>query len=85
MTELKGSVAVFDGDGRGSSCGSVRLEHGDSEVWPNALDDLGNTIRPPDLHSGHFNSPHGVATDAAGSIYVTEWLIGGRLVRLVPV
>jgi len=84
VTELKGSVAVFDGaDELVARLGEA--QHADSEAWPNALDDLGNTVRPPDLRSGHFNSPHGVATDAAGSIYVTEWLIGGRLVRLVPV
>jgi len=82
VTELEGSIAIFDGDDNfvARLAESCRQE---SEAWPNALDDLGNTVRPPDLQAGHFNSPHGVATDVAGDIYVTEWLIGGRLVRLV--
>jgi len=50
--------------------------------WPNAEKD-GATVRPP-LASGRFNTPHGVAVDRDGSIYVTEWLIGGRLVKLTP-
>ena len=83
VTELRGSIAVFDGDdefiGR---LGETHRE--ESEVWPNALDELGNAVRPPDLLAGHFNSPHGVATDASGTVYVSEWLIGGRLVRLIP-
>ena len=83
VTELHGRVAVFDG-------GDEWIGHlgetpqPESEVWPNALDDAGNAVRPPNLLAGQFNSPHGVATDASGTVYVTEWLIGGRLVRLVP-
>lgn len=49
--------------------------------WPNALDDAGTTIAPEGT-PGTFNSPHGVIADAAGTIYVTEWLLGGRWVRL---
>ncbi len=83
VTELHGSIAVFDGDdeliGR---LGETQQQ--ESEVWPNALDGSGNAVRPPNLLDGQFNSPHGVATDPRGTVYVTEWLIGGRLVRLVP-
>jgi hypothetical protein len=34
------------------------------------------------LQPGRFNSPHGLATDASGAIYVSEWLIGGRFTKL---
>jgi hypothetical protein len=32
---------------------------------------------PSDLDQGHFNSPHSLAVDAKGRLYVSEWLIGG--------
>lgn len=49
--------------------------------WPNARDESGDLTRPP-LEPGKFNSPHTVAADGAGSLYVTEWLLGGRLTKL---
>lgn len=49
--------------------------------WPNARDDRGNLVRPP-LEPGAFNSPHTLAADGAGNLYVTEWLLGGRLTKL---
>ena len=50
--------------------------------WPNLVEN-GVVGRPP-LSDGAFNTPHGIAVDAAGAIYVTEWLIGGRLDKLTP-
>jgi hypothetical protein len=83
VTELHGRMGVFDGNDEW--IGPLGETHQpESEAWPNALDDAGNTVRPPNLFAGQFNSPHGVATDASGTVYVSEWLIGGRLVRLVP-
>ena len=54
------------------------------EGWPNARDADGNLVRPP-LESGRFNSPHTLAADASGNLYVTEWLLGGRLTKLARV
>ncbi|MCH7801943.1 MAG: 6-bladed beta-propeller, partial [Chloroflexi bacterium] len=34
------------------------------------------------LIEGKFNSPHGIASDGDGNIYVAEWLIGGRINKL---
>ena len=63
------------------------VEHlgGDREAtrrpgWPNALDDDGLAVPP--APTGRFNSPHGVVADADGALYVTEWLLGGRWVRI---
>ena len=36
----------------------------------------------PPLQGGLFNSPHGLAVDADLNVYVTEFLVGGRLVKL---
>jgi hypothetical protein len=52
--------------------------------WPNALSLDGKAVAP-ELTFGRFNSPHGVAAGNDGTLYVTEWLIGGRLVRLGPI
>jgi hypothetical protein len=52
--------------------------------WPNAVDSLEHPVRAPDLRHGRFNSPHGLAADADGRLYVAEWLIGGRMIKLTP-
>lgn len=49
--------------------------------WPNARDTDGNLVRPR-LETGRFNSPHTLAADPDGNLYVTEWLLGGRLTKL---
>ena len=49
--------------------------------WPNARDAAGDLVRP-ELAPGRFNSPHTIAADGDGNLYVTEWVIGGRLVKL---
>jgi hypothetical protein len=50
--------------------------------FPNELDHAGHPVRPGRLRPGCFNSPHGLAADRAGNLYVSEFLIGGRLVKL---
>ncbi|MQG34294.1 MAG: hypothetical protein FI717_08320 [SAR202 cluster bacterium] len=54
----------------------------DVDGWPNNKDSAGNIIPTNLLESGKFNSPHGICTDGEGNIYVEEWLIGGRTVKL---
>jgi sugar lactone lactonase YvrE len=83
VAELNARVAILDRDG-----GLVSYEGENGEVtsrpgWPNALDEKGNVI-PPTTEAGRFNSPHGLTVDADGKIYVAEWLLGGRHVRLAP-
>ena len=57
-------------------------EVADVPGWPNNLDENGKTIPTRLLEAGKFNSPHGMAVDADGNIYVAEWLIGGRFIKL---
>ena len=53
-----------------------------AEGWPNMLDAQGTPARTTRLEQGKFNSPHGVTVDGDGNIYVAEWLIGGRMIKL---
>ena len=51
--------------------------------WPNALADDGHVEAHHLPQTDRFNSPHSVAVDADGNLYVSEWLIGGRYSKLV--
>lgn len=81
VAELEARLTILDGDDR------VVERIGDDPQatarpgWPNALDADGRTVRP-ELRPGRFNSPHGLAVDAAGRIYVAEWVLGGRMIRV---
>lgn len=81
VTELFGSVAAFDGDDYTGHLGSSPRSN-DEPQWPNTLDSDGDTVAP-EITDGTFNSPHGI-TVHQGSIYLTEWMIGGRVVKLSP-
>ncbi|MBD2865951.1 MAG: repeat-containing protein [Paenibacillus sp.] len=45
--------------------------------WPN----LEKSYYRPDK----FSSPHGVCIDSRGNLYVAEWIIDGRITKLVRV
>lgn len=49
--------------------------------WPNALDADGKVVCAT-TRQGKLNSPHAVALDSEGNIYLSEWLIGGRFTKL---
>jgi len=51
------------------------------DAWPNARSATGEIVRPA-LRRGVLNSPHTLAADQDGEIYVAEWLIGGRVTKL---
>jgi hypothetical protein len=59
--------------------GAVYTEPG----WPNLVATDGQIARRP-FASRRFSSPHGLAATSEGAIYVAEWRIGGRVVRLAP-
>jgi hypothetical protein len=58
----------------------------DREVagWPNLISPAGEIVRPV-LEPGVLRTPHGITSDAGGNVYVSEWLVGGRVIKLVPV
>ncbi len=74
VPELLGRVTVLDpNDEFVCYLGKNEMTGKDKDpAWPNT-----NT-----LVQGLFNSPHGAAADASGNIYVVEWRIGGRVIKL---
>ena len=46
--------------------------------WPNEIVGDGRARRPTLAYPNRLNSPHSLAVDADGNLYVSEWLIGGR-------
>ena len=50
--------------------------------WPNSLDSDDNVVRSHELRTERFNSPHAVAVGPDGSLFVAEWLVGGRYTKL---
>ena len=82
VAELKARLLLLDGEDRLVIGLGGDPEVADTEGWPNDLDETGKPIRPKSLASGKFNSPHGMAVDADGNIYIAEWLVGGRHIKL---
>jgi DNA-binding beta-propeller fold protein YncE len=50
--------------------------------WPNNKNENGEIMPTKLLQTGKFNSPHGLAVDSNGNLYVAEFLIGGRFTKL---
>ena len=74
IPELLGRVTVVDADDRllyhlGEN---GRTGKDKDPAWPND-----NPLVP-----GLFNSPHGAAVDGSGNIFVVEWRVGGRVIKL---
>jgi DNA-binding beta-propeller fold protein YncE len=83
--ELFARLAVVDTDDRLVGYLGEDDEAREHPGWPNGLGPHEHPVRNPHLHPGHFNSPHGLASDSDGNLYVAEWLIGGRMIKLGPV
>lgn len=83
VTELFGSVAAFSESGTMiGSIGAPTPPEKQRAGWPNEVNTSGSMVRPS-VEAGQFNSPHGICI-AGGAILVTEWEIGGRIIRLDP-
>jgi hypothetical protein len=83
VAELYAQLAVLDTDDLLVGYVGSDPDAKERPGWPNALRKDGATEQPP-VRLGKFNSPHGIATDRDGAIYVSEWLVGGRLIKLDP-
>lgn len=79
VTELFGSLAQFHGERYIGHIGQNNRGH-QEDAWPNVRRTDGSIGRPETLQ-GVFNSPHGIAAES-GEVFITEWMIGGRITRL---
>jgi DNA-binding beta-propeller fold protein YncE len=85
VAELRARLVILDaGDGLVCYLGDNE-QVCDVAGWPNNRNEAGEVVPTTLLEPGKFNSPHGMAVDADGNIYVAEWLIGGRFTKLVKV
>ncbi len=83
IVELRARLTIVDLDDKLVTYLGANEEVCEVPGWPNNQDEGGKLIRPKVLEPGKFNSPHGMTVDPDGNIYVAEWLIGGRFVKLV--
>ena len=83
VAELKARVVILDREDRIVAELGAGRQHVDKKGWPNRQQADGS-VRPPqsDIPTGQFNSPHGIAADPEGNIYVSEWLLGDRFTKL---
>jgi hypothetical protein len=72
IPELFERVTILDGDDRLVCHLGSNDEVARDPAWPN-----GTLLKP-----GKFNSPHSATADSDGNIYVVEWRVGGRTVKL---
>ena len=82
VADLNARLSVIDADDVLICHLGDNHEVTDVKGWPNNVNEDGDKVRPGVLKPGRFNSPHGIAADHHSNIYVAEWLIGGRYVKL---
>jgi len=82
IAELRARLAVLDlNDNLLCYLGEYE-EVCDVDGWPNNKNESDEIVQTRLLETGKFNSPHGIAVDEEGNLYVAEWLIGGRITKL---
>jgi hypothetical protein len=88
VAELYSRLTVIDAEDRfvgyvgASDSAREGLGWPERPGWPNALSGDARVARAHLPAPHEFNSPHALATDADGNLYVSEWLIGGRYTKL---
>ncbi|MEO6803777.1 MAG: hypothetical protein ABI197_11120 [Granulicella sp.] len=89
VPELFGSLKVLDDALNVSACYGTNYEVHPEEGWPAQqgwgwpeLNGWPDDLTPSITSSNKFVAPHAVAVAPDGTIYVVEWVRGGRIVRL---
>ena len=82
LPELEARVTLFDADDNFVSYLADNSKIITSPGWPNIENEKGERVRRQDLTPGIINSPHDMAIDAEGNLYLAEYLIGGRITKL---
>ncbi len=80
--ELKARLVVLDMNDNIVAEIGAGLDNTLKPGWPNRLNSENVKVAPNDLKIGEFNSPHGVSADKDGNIYISEWLLGDRFIKL---
>jgi DNA-binding beta-propeller fold protein YncE len=71
--DLKGRVTILDKDNK------LVTHLGDSG---NAAKQATNRITPDQWVDGEFIAPHGLSWDRQGNLYIAEWNLSGRIIKL---
>jgi len=58
--------------------------HREAVQWGKGYPNWNITARADMIKPGKFNSPHGGCFGPDGSIYIVEWILGGRITKLTP-
>jgi hypothetical protein len=74
VPELRARMTVLDGSDRPVAVIGDNEAVSDIPGWPNHPKRM--------IEPGKFNSPHGVGADIDGNVYVVEWIVGGRVIKL---
>jgi len=72
IPELYGRVTVLDANDQLLCHLGANEEACNDSLWPDK-----NELMP-----GKFNSPHAAAVDSSHNLYVVEWRVGGRILKL---
>ena len=81
MPDLHARITLLDASNR------VLTHLGDDPAWRQQVLDkkVGMRGMPQLWQAGRFVHPHDACFDADGNIYVTEWVVTGRVTKLVRV
>jgi hypothetical protein len=81
VVELEARLLVLDAN---NNLVNVLFDGNDYTVlpgWPNRIVNH-ELSKPTDLISGKLNSPHSICIDQQNNIYISEWCIGDRFIKL---
>lgn len=84
IAELKARLTVIDAKDRLVVHIGANKAVCEREGWPNRILPDGTHVAP-EFELGKFNSPHAIAADQQGNLYITEWVIGGRTIKLARI
>ncbi len=74
VPELFARLALLDENDELVCYLGANAETVDRDGWPN--------LPPHQIEQGKFNSPHDMAADSDGNLYLVEWIVGGRITKL---
>lgn len=73
VPELRARVTILDADDKPVCQIGLNDAICTADGWPNER---------AHLKPGLFNSPHAMTADAAGNLFIVEWITGGRITKL---